>query len=152
MAADLIFLHREKILLDTSIYITRYRFGKYEGLFQALIQKSIFFLHSIVFEELLVGANSNKEMEALQSMKKSFIKAKKLVTPSDKDWEETGMLLNKIIRRKELNTKTAVTLTHDVLLALSARRMGIRVVTENRKDFERIYSHRNFKLTIWSPQ
>ena len=37
-------------------------------------------------------------------------------------------------------------LSHDVLIALSARKIGAVVYTYNRKDFERIQAIRNFKL------
>jgi predicted nucleic acid-binding protein len=37
----------------------------------------------------------------------------------------------------------------DVLIALTARSHGARVITRNRADFELIYHYRRFQLEIW---
>ena len=38
----------------------------------------------------------------------------------------------------------------DVLIALTARSNGARLITSNRADFEMIYNHCKFKLEIWA--
>jgi predicted nucleic acid-binding protein len=37
----------------------------------------------------------------------------------------------------------------DVLIALTARSHGARLITSNRADFELIREHRDFKLEVW---
>jgi predicted nucleic acid-binding protein len=37
----------------------------------------------------------------------------------------------------------------DVLIALSARSHGARLITTNRTDFELIKSYREFELEVW---
>jgi predicted nucleic acid-binding protein len=37
----------------------------------------------------------------------------------------------------------------DVLIALTARTHGARLITSNRADFELIREYRNFKLEVW---
>ena len=52
----------EKILLDTSIYISHLNRGLYSEDIVRLIRSSVIYLNSIVFEELLAGAFSKREV------------------------------------------------------------------------------------------
>jgi predicted nucleic acid-binding protein len=38
----------------------------------------------------------------------------------------------------------------DVLIALTARSHGARLITSNRRDFELIYRYTKFELEIWT--
>ena len=149
MPAEVVFLRREKVLLDTSIYISHLTRNLHSDLILHLIRSSVLHLHSIVFEELLAGTRSDQEIRELYRLKKPFSGAGRVVTPTDEDWETTGSFVNRLIREKSIPSRKAVSLTHDILIALSARREGIRVITENKKDFELIYSLKEFKLTVW---
>ena len=149
MAADVVYLFQEKILFDTSIYIHQMVRSRYTQAIADISRHSEFYLHSIVYEELLVGVRSDKERRELDVLKEDFYRNDRLVTPLHEDWENTGYLLNQLIRHKHCDAQTAIRMTHDVLIALSACRLGIRVVTQNRKDFEKIKSLKNFKLTVW---
>lgn len=151
MAAKIIYLHREKVLLDTSIYISHLNKGYYADAILDRIRSSVFYLHSLVFEELLAGAHSSQEIRQLHRLKKPFDGADRILTPNDGDWEETGLLMNRLIKKGPLASQHAISITHDILLALSCRRMGIRVITENKRDFERINALKPFKFTIWRP-
>ena len=148
MPAEIIPLRREKVLLDTSLYISNFNRNRHAEAITDLIRSRVLYLHSVVFEELLAGARS-RDLRQLERFKKPFLGAGRVVTPRDEDWEETGMVVNRLIARREMNSKGAVGLTHDILIALSARRQGIRVITENRRDFELIRSLKDFKLTVW---
>jgi predicted nucleic acid-binding protein len=54
---------------------------------------------------------------------------------------------------KGLNSaEKVVSMTHDVLLAVSARRSGICVITENRRDFEKIHTIKPFRYQVWEPK
>jgi predicted nucleic acid-binding protein len=48
-----------------------------------------------------------------------------------------------------LSTERLRTLHFDVLIALTARSIGARLITSNRADFESIRSYRDFDLEIW---
>lgn len=150
MPAEIVFLRREKVLVDTSVYIGHLNRDLYSDLILNLIRTSVLYLHSIVFEELLAGARTDKEIRELHWLKKPFSGAGRIVTPSDEDWEETGLLVNRLVGKASIPPSKAVSLTHDILLAVSARKMGARVITENQKDFEKIRSLKDFKLTVWT--
>lgn len=149
MPAKVFFLHREKILLDTSVYISHLRKGLYRDELDSVIRASILHFHSVVYEELVAGCRGKHEMVELERYQTSFLKSDRIVTPTHEEWEETGLVVKALIH-KGWASKGAVGLTHDILIALSARRRGIRVITENRRDFEAIRSLKDFKLTVWS--
>ena len=150
MVDNLFVLYPEKVLLDTSIYISNLKSGLYIDSLSKLFSFSIVHLHSTVFEELLAGSRSDEERGELYLLKESFLEFERILTPTDQDWEETGLLVNRLIHKNILSPKNAVSFTHDVLLAVSVQRIGARLITENRKDFERIQRLKDFKLTVWS--
>jgi len=51
---------------------------------------------------------------------------------------------------EKTSENTVYVSANDVLIALSARRIGATVITQNRKDFEAIQSVKDFKLKIVS--
>lgn len=146
--AKIFYLHPEKILFDTSIYISRLNKGHHAEQMDHL-NHVVLYLHSTVFEELLAGIKTQKEKRELFKLKKSFLKKERMITPTDRDWEETGLVVNQLIHQGSLPREKIISITHDILIAMSAKNMGVRVVTENKKDFERIQKIKDFKLTIW---
>jgi predicted nucleic acid-binding protein len=148
MPDNLFHLSREKILLDTSVYISHLTHGRHIPSIGHLIRNHVFYLHSVVFEELLAGIKTSDEKNELLRLKKPFLAANRLITPHDGDWQETGLLINRLITKSALPPHKAVSLTHDVLIAISSARLGIRVITENKKDFERIRHLKPFKFSI----
>jgi predicted nucleic acid-binding protein len=76
--------------------------------------------------------------------------SKKLIVPLWSDYVDAGRLLAKLQSQKGYEIKKTLGLTNDVLIALSARRIGATAITQNRKDFEAIQSVKNFKLKIVS--
>jgi predicted nucleic acid-binding protein len=58
-------------------------------------------------------------------------------------------LLGKIGVEKGLTGEKLRDLHFDVLIALTARSYGARVITSNRADFEMIRNHCKFKLEVW---
>jgi len=76
--------------------------------------------------------------------------SKKLIVPLWSECVEAGRLLSKLQSQKGYEIKKTLGLTNDVLIALSARRLGATVITQNRKDFEAIQSVKDFKLKIVS--
>ena len=58
-------------------------------------------------------------------------------------------MLGKIGVEKGLTGEKLRDLHFDVLIALTARSYGARVITSNRADFEMIRNYCKFKLEIW---
>ena len=69
-----------------------------------------------------------------------FKKVGRIITPTDKDWEEAGCILQKIVLKHPSRRTKIPSLLGDTLIALSARRQGAVVYTQNEKDFHLIAS------------
>lgn len=151
MPDNVFHLRREKILLDTSVYISHLIRGLHDEVVQNLIRNHVIYLHSVVFEEMLAGVRGAQEKHQLMQLKKPFVAANRIITPTDSDWQETGLVVNRLIGKGQMSPHKAVSLTHDCLIAVSAGRLGVRVVSENRHDFERIQAVKAFKLSVVTP-
>ena len=64
-------------------------------------------------------------------------------------WLESGRLLGKIHADKGFGPEKLRDLHFDLLIALTARSVGARLVTSNREDFELIGSYHKVLLEIW---
>jgi predicted nucleic acid-binding protein len=76
----------------------------------------------------------------------------RVLTPSEKNWLESGRLLGKIYAAKGFTPDKLRDLHFDVLIALTARSHGARVITSNRADFAMINAYREFQFEVWPPQ
>lgn len=64
------------------------------------------------------------------------------------DWRDTGRLLSDLTQRYSYELLGPTRLTNDALIAMSARRMGITVLTANERDFARLSEIRPFKWRL----
>jgi predicted nucleic acid-binding protein len=71
------------------------------------------------------------------------------LTPGEGSWLESGEILCKVQRDHGFEGRKLRDLHFDVLIALTARSSGARLITSNRADFELIRTYRDFKLEIW---
>jgi predicted nucleic acid-binding protein len=70
------------------------------------------------------------------------------VTPTFDDWTEAAALVTAIELRDRGWRSKLPALLNDILIALSARRIGAMVVTRNRDDFLLIRRHTGFSLRV----
>ena len=73
----------------------------------------------------------------------------RFLTPTENNWLESGRLLSKIRVDKGFHAEKLRDLHFDLLIALSTRSAGARLVTSDRADFELIASYRRVQLEIW---
>jgi predicted nucleic acid-binding protein len=72
-----------------------------------------------------------------------------ILTPTENNWIESGEILARIRADRGFAPAKLRDLHFDVLIALSARSHGARLITTNRTDFELIKSYREFELEVW---
>jgi predicted nucleic acid-binding protein len=131
------------IIFDTSIFIDHLRTNKYGSHIQGvngLIRNS-----SVVLAELLRGATREAEENFVETLARNH----PILTPTEKNWLESGLILSKIYKAKGFEPEKLRDLHFDVLIALTARNYGAVVITSNRIDFELIMSFKTFRLEIW---
>jgi predicted nucleic acid-binding protein len=131
------------IIFDTSIFIDHMRTNKYGSHIQGvngLIRNS-----SVVLAELSRGAAREAEENFVETLARNH----PILTPTEKNWLESGLILSKIYKAKGFEPEKLRDLHFDVLIALTARNYGAIVITSNRIDFELIMSFKTFRLEIW---
>jgi predicted nucleic acid-binding protein len=125
-------------LFDTSIYIAALRQGN-DSILGTRSEKlgSALWLSAVVLEELLTGADA-KGRKVLAKFEHDFTKAGRILVPQASDWTQAGNVLARIGERFGYERIGKSRLTNDALIATSASRKGITVLTLNRRDFHRI--------------
>ena len=131
------------VILDTSIFIDDLRTGRHQHRIQALtglIRNS-----SVVLAELWRGARRRAERDFLWALERNH----PILIPTEKNWLESGQILGKIRADRGLTPDKLRDLHFDVLIDLTARSHGARLITSNRADFEIINNYRKVQLEIW---
>ena len=131
------------VVFDTSVFIDHLRSGRHQQRIAAvtgLIRRS-----SVVLAELWRGATKPAEREFLKALARNH----PILTPTEKNWLESGQILGRICADKGFKPDKLRDLHFDVLIALTARSHGARLITSNRSDFELISDYRKLQLEIW---
>jgi len=131
------------VIFDTSIFIDHLRTGRHQKRIESvtgLIRTS-----SVVLAELWRGAAKPAERKFLRVLERNH----PILTPTEKNWLESGQILGKIHAATGSAPDKLRDLHFDVLIALTARSYGARLVTSNRSDFEMINRYRTLQLEIW---
>ncbi len=131
------------IIFDTSIFIDHLRSNCHAERLDAI--NGLIRTSAVVLAELWRGATKPAEKAFLKELQKNH----PTLTPSEKNWLESGEILGKIYADKGYSPQKMRDLHFDLLIALTARSHGARLITANRADFELIQSYRTFSLEIW---
>jgi predicted nucleic acid-binding protein len=99
--------------------------------------------------ELYAGARE-RDREVVERMERDFDKAQRLLVPSLRDWSLTGKVLARLAEKYDYESIGRARMTNDALIALSAGRMGIVVVTANQRDFGRLAEFVSFQWRVAS--
>jgi predicted nucleic acid-binding protein len=99
---------------------------------------------SVVLAELRRGASSPADRHVLRTLEKNY----PILTPTRNDWLESGLLLARMREEKGFEPVKLRDLHFDVLIALTARNYGAKLITSNRADFELIREYRDFNLEV----
>src|SRR6266576_916143 len=136
------------VLLDTSIYITALRAGD-----DAVVKLRRFtpgapvWLCSVVLEELYAGVKP-RDFRIVERLERDFDKAGRMLVPNLSDWALTGKLLARLAAKYGYEQIGQARLTNDALVALSAARRGITVITANERDFGRLAQFHPFQWQV----
>jgi len=133
----------EFAIFDTSVLIDQLRTNRHASRIGSLdvpVKNS-----SVVIAELRRGAVDPKEAKLVSEMEKNHA----ILTPTENNWLESGAILARIRDDKGFDPHKLRDLHFDVLIALTARSHGARLITSNRADFELIRKYREFRLEVW---
>jgi len=121
------------VVFDTSVYIPYLRREAYRDLVESQTRRARNRLSSVVLYELFAGTRSSTDKRLLADLNRSFASRGYLVTPEHVEWVLAGQLLNEYGRRQGLLTPSRH--LADILILISALRVGAVVVTENLRNF-----------------
>ena len=100
-------------------------------------------LSAVVLEELYAGA-AERERRAVERLERDFDKVKRILVPNLSDWTQTGRVLARLATKCDYKQIGQGRLTNDALIAMSAGRLGIQVLTANERDYRRLAEFRAF--------
>jgi predicted nucleic acid-binding protein len=136
------------ILLDTSIYISalRQEAGAIRGLSE-LGPDTPLWLSAVVLEELYAGAG-DRDRRIVEALERDFDKAKRILVPNLNDWIQVGRILERLAAKYHYEKIGRGRLTNDALIAMSAARLGFKIITANQRDFRRLAEFRPFQWQV----
>ena len=136
------------VLLDTSIYITALRTGDDAVLkLRRFTPGAPLWLSSVVLEELYAGVKL-RDFRIVERLERDFDKAGRMLVPNLSDWTLTGKLLARLAAKYGYEQIGQARLTNDALVAMSAARRGITVITANERDFGRLAQFHPFQWQV----
>ena len=133
----------EFVVFDTSVLVDQLRSGRHE---QRLLSVSGLIRNSsVVLAELWRGAVTAAERRIVEALERNH----PILGPTRNNWLESGRLLARIRAASGFTPEKLRDIHFDVLIALSARSQGARLITSNRRDFELIHRFRKFEMEVW---
>jgi predicted nucleic acid-binding protein len=143
-----------RYLLDTNLYVRAFRDPA------AATELRRFYaahtpachLSSVVLHELLVGASGPESARAIWSdLAQPFRRTARIVTPSAAAWRKAGEVVAQLAWEEGLDRSTVPrAFVNDALIAANCREEGLTIVTENRRDFQRLQRLIDFEfLSPW---
>ena len=130
-------------ILDTSVYIDNLRSGRFKQ--EILDLKYIVRCSAVVLAELSRGARSSEMKRFVDDLEKNL----RVVAPSEREWVESGRIVSRIAAAKGYDIHKTREIHFDVLIALTARRIGALLITCNAADFETVHEFLNFSFVCW---
>jgi predicted nucleic acid-binding protein len=134
------------VLFDTNIYLHVLRSEAYARShlerFARLAPRT--YLCSVVAAELYAGARTMSGIRLIDGLLAPYLRVGRVAFPNHHDWLDMGKTAAEmgIVDRRSRFRVTAI--ANDILIALSAKRVGAVVVTENVRDFSLIRKHVSF--------
>ena len=131
------------VIFDSSIIIDDLRTPRHREKLQSVV--GAIRTSSVVLAELWRGAATPSDRKFLMALARNH----PILTPTQENWLESGEILAGICADLGFAPTKVRDLHFDVLIALTARSHGARLITTDRTDFELINSYRKIRLEVW---
>jgi predicted nucleic acid-binding protein len=130
-------------VIDSSVYIDNLRSGRFKQ--ELLDLRLIVRCSAVVLAELSRGARSSAMKRFVDDLAKNL----RIVAPNEREWLESGRIVRRLVAARGYDVHKTRELHFDVLIALTARRLGACLITSNAADFRAISEFLDFKLICW---
>ena len=104
-----------------------------------------------MLEELYAGVSA-RNRHVVERLERDFDRAARILVPNLTDWTQTGKVLARLAAKYDYEQIGKGRLTNDALIAMSAGRLGITVITANARDFNKLAEFRAFQWRINDPR
>lgn len=131
------------VIFDTSVFIDQLRTGRHQQRIQSLT--GLVRTSAVVLSELWRGVSAPGERKFLRALERNH----PVLVPTVKNWLESGQILSSMRAKSGFTPDKLRNLHFDVLIGLTARSFGARLITSDRADFEVIASYISVQLEIW---
>ena len=128
-----------RILLDTNVFIDYLRAGRHAAWVWGGRESRIRFLSAVVLLELRLGADTARRERAVDRIQAAF-PAERIVAPTPALFDRAGALF-RTLHGSGSRMRDRLGPMNDLLIALTAWRIGAAVVTANIREFGRIAEH-----------
>lgn len=139
-----------KYLLDTNVYLGATRSeearARFRRTFYPLLPAT--YLSAVVAYELAVNASDSRTQILVREFVRPMEQTGRVVTPTFDDWIAASEVVTGIGRKEKGWRSKLPALLNDILIALSARRVGAVLLTYNKEDFRLIRRRANFSLRV----
>jgi predicted nucleic acid-binding protein len=136
-----------KVLLDTNVLIGFFRNPRQKEEFELRSHRPLLFMSSVVALDLFAGCRTQRQERALSSFLKPFEKAGRMLTPDHGCFREAGRVLAGL-GQDGIGAAHRRQIVNDTLIAVTAGRAGVVVVTANAADFSLIEKHTPVRWTL----
>lgn len=130
-------------VIDTSVYIDNLRSRRFEK--EILELKFVVRCSAVVLAELSRGARSREMTRFVDDMAKNL----RIIAPNEREWVESGKIVSRLVAARGYDIHKAREVHFDVLIALTARRIGAYLITCDAGDFTAIRDFVDFSLVCW---
>jgi len=139
------------VLFDSSVYVAALRSGPNAAVARIRrAENAPVWLSSVVLLELYAGSGPG-DRRAVERLERDFDRLRRILVPNLTDWTQAGKVLRQIATKYGYERIGQGRLTNDALIAMSAARRGITVVTANEKDFAKLAEIRPFFWELQQP-
>ena len=92
-----------------------------------------------------------RSLRVVERLERDFHRAGRILVPNLTDWTQTGKVLALLAAKHGFEQIGKGRLTNDALIAMSAGRLGITVITANARDFAKLAEFRPFHWRVENP-
>ncbi len=133
-----------RVVFDTNVFI---RYGS--------VKAGAYYMSAVVIQELTAGARDDDAVRRLAEFRRRYEADGKLLVPTGEDWWHAGTILNAMhrgLKSRRAGRTSAIPkeeqqrILRDVLIARTAKRANVAVVTENVSDFLRIQRYCDVRI------
>ena len=142
----------QPLLFDSSIYIPSLRMRNDAALnLRRLAGGAPLWLSSVVLEELFAGVSA-EHRRVVERLERDFESIGRILVPNLSDWTQSGKILARLAEKYSYEQIGRGRLANDALLAISAGRLGITVITANARDFGKLAEFYRFQWRVNDPR